>query len=91
MRSRLASVLYLSIRASIALATPFFKTQQQKRNVLSNWNTMSMIPPPEGEEPAPPGSSEFYEKLAISAVLVVVGGVFAGCVARRFQQRRSGR
>ena len=35
---------------------------------------------PAGEEEAPKGSPEFWWKLAISAVLVLAGGVFAGCV-----------
>ncbi|KAL1737991.1 hypothetical protein HDZ31DRAFT_70528 [Schizophyllum fasciatum] len=35
-----------------------------------------MVPP--GEEEAPKGSPEFWWKLAISAVLVLAGGVFAG-------------
>ncbi|KAJ3508545.1 hypothetical protein NLJ89_g5696 [Agrocybe chaxingu] len=47
-----------------AIASPFFKT--------------TVVGHGEDGEPAKPGSTEFYTKLIISAVLVLAGGVFAG-------------
>ncbi|RXW19483.1 hypothetical protein EST38_g6374 [Candolleomyces aberdarensis] len=52
----------LFLSIRVVLASPFFKQHNG----------------PPHEEPEKPGSPEFYEKLIISAVLVVVGGIFAG-------------
>ncbi|KAJ2917580.1 hypothetical protein MD484_g2835, partial [Candolleomyces efflorescens] len=53
----------LLLSIRVAFASPFFKQYGA---------------PPPHEEPERPGSPEFYEKLTISAVLVLVGGIFAG-------------
>lgn len=52
----------LLLSIRFALASPFFRQHAI----------------PSEEEPEKPGSPEFYEKLIISAILVVVGGIFAG-------------
>ncbi|KAF6741908.1 hypothetical protein DFP72DRAFT_941086 [Ephemerocybe angulata] len=81
MKPRIAPALLISLRAAVTYAKPFFRDAvsyavQGTTATLDDANPTTMIPVE--EPPAQPGSSEFYEKLAVSAVLVVVGGIFAG-------------
>ncbi len=67
------SLFLLLVRASVALAAPFISRSSFaiNANVLNTFNHQER---PEW------GSPEFYEKLIISIVLVLLGGVFAGYV-----------
>lgn len=80
MRPRIAPALFLSLRTGFAYASPYLR--DAAHSVLPNTVTkrsMLSVASEEGHG-APIGSPEFYEKMIISAILVVVGGIFAGCV-----------
>lgn len=78
---RLAPALFLSLRTGFTYASPFLR--RALPDALNPGVTTSMLSGGGGHG-APVGSQEFYEKMVISAILVVVGGVFAGCVSTLF-------